>query len=559
MTETSAVRKTRGAFFTPPEITDFITKWAVRSPSDDVLEPACGEAAFLISAGERLRALGSRNPFPSQLQGVEIHPESVSQAEKSLRNHGFSAAIKQANFFDLAPLFDFHPPQCDAILGNPPYIRYQSFSGEFRLKSQQAALAQGVRLPGLASSWAAFVVHSARFLKKDGRLGLVLPAELLTANYAGPVRRFPMKRFASVRLVVFEERVFPDVLEEVVLLLAEGTGPTDHCDLYQAKDLRRLTAPKARSWFPRNAEDKWTQAFLPKGVFEIYSKLTSSRTLVELLNWGETYLGIVTGNNRYFCLTSDEAMRISIRSSELLQISPPSSRHLRGLNFTTKAWLEMTGDGSRTLLFYPRGKPSSAALRYIETGEKSNTQEAYKCRVRSPWWRVPLVPVPDLFLTYMNYDTPRLVTNRAGVHHLNSIHGVTLKREHRQLGMDLLPIASLNSVTLLGAELVGRSYGGGILKIEPREADRLPVPSPTVLERAASDLRALRPQLVQFLRRGELGEVVKKVDRILLTRYLRVSRKEIFSLREAKEVLFTRRIARSGKNGKNRKASSGGT
>ncbi len=65
---------------------------------------------------------------------------------------------------------------------------------------------------------------------------MCLPAELLTVNYAAPVRRFLMKRFARVRLVLFEERVFPGVLEEVVLLLAEGQGPTDHCDLLQTQE-----------------------------------------------------------------------------------------------------------------------------------------------------------------------------------------------------------------------------------------------------------------------------------------------------------------------------------
>jgi adenine-specific DNA-methyltransferase len=125
-------------------------------------------------------------------------------------------------------------PVYDAIIGNPPYVRYQDFTGESRARARAAALRAGVPLTGLASSWAAFTVHSALFLKQGGRLGLVLPAELLTVNYAAEVRRFLMRRFATVRLVLFTERVFPGVLEEVVLLLADGYdgGPTDHCELY---------------------------------------------------------------------------------------------------------------------------------------------------------------------------------------------------------------------------------------------------------------------------------------------------------------------------------------
>ena len=75
-------------------------------------------------------------------------------------------------------------------------------------------------------------MHAASFLAVGGRMGLVLPAELLSVNYAAPVREFLLRRFERVRLILFDERVFPGVQEEVVLLLADGhaTGP----DLYLA-------------------------------------------------------------------------------------------------------------------------------------------------------------------------------------------------------------------------------------------------------------------------------------------------------------------------------------
>ena len=138
-------------------------------------------------------------------------------------------------------------------------------------------------------------------------------------------------------------------------------------------------------------------------------------------------------------------------------------------------------------------------------GEKADVQKAYKCRSRSPWWRVPTVSVPDLFFTYMNHDRPRLITNEANAHHLNSVFGVLLKPELRALGRKWLPLASLNSVTILGAEIVGRAYGGGLLKLEPKEADILPMPSQALLDSAASGLDRVRPLLVQPLRRGNLG------------------------------------------------------
>ena len=83
------------------------------------------------------------------------------------------------------------------MIGNPPFIRYQDFSGEARARSRTAARRAGVGLSNLASSWAAFAVHAALFLRPGGRMGLVLPAELLSVNYAAQVRRFSTKRVDS--------------------------------------------------------------------------------------------------------------------------------------------------------------------------------------------------------------------------------------------------------------------------------------------------------------------------------------------------------------------------
>ncbi|WP_437673245.1 N-6 DNA methylase [Sorangium sp. So ce131] len=543
--DSSEKRKARGAFFTPLRLAEFLASWAVRSPKDRILEPSCGHASILSAAGRRLRALGGR----TTLHGLDVHPPSISAARACLRGEGLRSALRIGDFFD-----EPAAPRFDVVIGNPPYIRYQSFSGKDRLKAQRAALSQGVRLSGLANAWAAFVVHAASFLRKHGRLALVLPAALLSVNYAASVRRFLLDRFRSVQLVMFEERVFPEVLEEVVLLLAEGEGPTPRFDLFQVHDLDGLqalggpSASPARPWSPAGAEDKWTEALLPPEAARAYAALTAGPSFEVLSAWGDTDLGMVTGKNTYFTLTAAEVARLGLPEGERLRISPPGSSHLRGLAFTDRTFEEMAGAGARVYLFYPdRDDPSEAARRYIDAGEQRGVHAAYKCAVRSPWWRVPTARVPDLFLTYMNHDTPRLVWNQAGAAHLNSIHGVTLKRDRRELGADLLPLAMLNSATLLGAELVGRSYGGGILKIEPKEADRLPMPSPAALDAAGGALRALRPELADHLRSGRMVEVVRAVDEALLVRAAGVRPGEVAALSEARARMAARRVARAGK------------
>ncbi len=534
------VRKARGAFFTPPEITRFICDWAVRTATDTVLEPSCGEAAFLLADGRRLTDLGSTSP--GRLHGIEIHEPSANEGLKTLHAAGLNASITVADFFDRRPT-----PSFDAVIGNPPYIRYQHFGGTARNKSAEAALGAGVRLTGLASSWAAFVIHACQFLKPGGRLGLVLPAELLSVNYAAKVRQFLLGRFSRIRVAMFDTRVFPGVLEDVVLLLAEDCGPPDSFEVFHVRDLSGLAEAEGQAWagFTLGAMDKWTPALLPQASFNVYQSLCQGPGFAPLRRWGETYLGAVTGANGYFALTQTEVCAYRLPRLDLVKISPPGARHLTGLGFDTAQWQAHSEAGKRCWLFYPHIEtPSAAASAHIALGEHNKVPAAYKCRTRKPWWRVPLVAEPDLLLTYMNHDRPRLVSNTAGVHILNSLYGVRLHPEHRCLGRSLLPLAAFNSVTLLGAEVVGRAYGGGLLKLEPREADTLPVPDPATLAALAPELEALLPKALAALDQGDTARVTELVDEVVLSRALGVGPAELLVLHRAKAFLFQRRVQR---------------
>ena len=537
-------RKARGAFFTPPALAEFMAQWCLRDADERVLEPSCGDAAFLTAVADHLRDLGAQGDLQDQLTGIEIHADSATLAAKRLAKRHAAAAITVASFFDIPA-----KPNYDAVIGNPPYIRYQAFSGSDRTKANEAALSHGVRFDGLTNAWAPFLVHSAGFLRPAGRLALLLPAELLSVNYAAPARKFLMERFARVALVVFQERVFPGVLEEVVIVLAEGEGPADHCELYQARNAADLCNFKPGPWAPTSNSGKWMAALLPSTIAELYRKWVADERFDTLNDWGETDLGMVTGNNRYFTMSIDRVREWNIPESELMRISPPSSRHLLGLMFGEQSWNRIRSERGAVFLFRPpEDELSDGAKQYIEHGESRGVQNAYKCRVRSPWWRVPLVKTPDLFLTYMNHIAPRLISNRARVACLNSIHGVTLTPGLKRLGMDLLPMAAMNSLTVLGAELVGRAYGGGMLKLEPREADNLPVPSVDCIRSCADQLRALRPQLAKPLRQNNIDEVVKHLDKIILRRGLGLRQSDVDSLREGRQVMLERRLARSAKS-----------
>ena len=542
-TQDPVERKARGAFFTPAAIARFVARWAVSSASCHVLEPSCGEAAFLLAAAEELSLKGSKLNDPSQLSGVDVHAASAAVARNILARAGAEATIKTGDFFLEQP-----DPRFDAVLGNPPFIRYQEFTGEVRARSLEAALAQGVRLSGLASSWAAFTIHASCFVKPGGRLGLVLPAELLTVGYAAEVRRFLLKRFGNVRLVVFEQRVFPEVLEDTILLLAEGLGPATHFEVYQAKNAEDLSAPTIKAWTDHqpDSSERWSPALLDAGAYRAFEDVVGGSNIARLSSWGSAFLGAVTGDNSFFCLSAKEVTELRLSNDDVRRISPPGARHLRGVTFTSAAWETLVEDGKRAYLFYPAGEPSAAAWDYIASGKERGVDKAYKCRVRTPWWRVPLVKRPNFIITYMNSESIRFIRNEAGVDALNSVYGFDLVPGVNEAAGELLPIALLNSVTMLSAELCGRVHGGGMLKHEPRSLDQLWVPSESCVLNAQEKLIALRAQIGRLLRKSDVEAVVKLVDEAVLRETAGFSAESIAIIKEARTRLMKRRMLLGG-------------
>ena len=213
--------------------------------------------------------------------------------------------------------------------------------------------------------------------------------------------------------------------------------------------------------------------------------------------------------------------------------------------FTPTDW-STTHPTAKTLLFHPRQPLNASATGYIEFGEGLGLHLRYKCKVRSPWWRVPVTTIPDLFVSYMSGSNPRIVANPARAHHLNSIHGLRVRPELRALASRTLPLLALSSYSLLSAEIEGRSYGGGVLKLEPREADRWLVPNPETAM-LANELHGTLLNLgSKLIRSGDLAGASEIANQIVGDLLHEVSLVPIDSnaVRSARSDLLRRRLTR---------------
>src|SRR5687768_5095313 len=73
----SVGRRERGAYFTPRQIAEFLAEWAIAGrPQATVLDPTCGDGAFLEAAGRQLARIGAP-AGRTQLIGVDIDQPSL--------------------------------------------------------------------------------------------------------------------------------------------------------------------------------------------------------------------------------------------------------------------------------------------------------------------------------------------------------------------------------------------------------------------------------------------------------------------------------------------------
>jgi len=520
-------RKSLGAFYSPAALVEPMVAWAVTGADQAVLDPSCGDGIFLETAARRFHQLGvSPERIASLLQGVDLNPEAAAVTRRTLISRlGLPFCnIRVASFFSLAPPGDlFGPPDgVGAVIGNPPYIRYQEFAGGSRLEALERASDAGVQLTRLASSWAHFVVHAVAFLRPHGRLALIVPAELIHASYAAPLRRYLRQSFAEIHIISFRQAVFPEVQEEVILLLAAGKGQgPGRLGLVEVEagsdldDLERILG--GAEIFAHGAEpEKWIPGYEDHPGTVTLDHLQSRALLNPLSDLGKANIGFVSGANEYFVLTPEEAAQWRLPESSLLP-ALVRARQIPGLQITAAEVAQIQSRGERCLLWLPGERPTPSELAYIRRGEDLGYAGRYKCRVRSPWFRVPGVTVPDAFLTYMSDVVPRLCLNRAQVVSSNTLLNIRLFGIPAALRKAFV-VAFYNSATLLSCERVGRSYGGGVLKLEPREADRILVPSPVLVARHKKPLLTLAAELDAALRQGREGsldEAVAAVDAVL--------------------------------------------
>jgi adenine-specific DNA methylase len=408
------------------------------------------------------------------------------------------------------------------------------------------SLDAGVTISELASSWVPFIIHSSSLLAEGGRLAMVVPAEIGHARYAQPLLDYLRRSFRSVTFLTFQKRLFPDLSEDTLLLLAESKG--NHSARFLWKDFEHAGALKdlplgvAQIAGSRRLEtseladgaQRLIEQFLPKRARDLYAALKRAHLTRPLGEIADVGIGYVTGDNSFFHV-NDATIREYQIPEKFLKRAVRRGRSLTGLQYTYDDWER--ADSSYLLNIGDNTQLPAGIQRYLETGVEKGVTKGFKCRTRKPWFRVPHVYRPDAFLSYMSGHSPRLVANEADAVAPNTLHVLRL---HANSMMNRGALATLwqTSLTQLSAEIEGHPLGGGMLKLEPTEAERVLVAYPTKrrlpLDEIGSDLDSL-------VRAGREEEAQRRADEQILVRGLGLTDRDCRLLASSAQILRDRR------------------
>lgn len=533
----SVETKLRGSYYTPPTIARFLATWGIRAASDTVLEPSCGDGNIALEAVRRSRSLGARK---SRLTAIELFPEEASKARARLRGCGLNdVKVECTDFFEAADGFLRSKARFDLVVGNPPFVRYQDFPEQQRSLAFRLMRELGFHPTRLANAWLPFLAISSALVAPKGRLAMVIPAELFQVGYAAELRQFLAAYFSRIDIITFSRLVFPDIQQEVVLLLADRAptitrGIRVH-EVADAEDLADLDLEHLRKQSLKpldHASEKWTKYFLDASEIELLRRMRDRADIPLLSRYLDIDVGVVTGDNDFFLLDEERAQQYRLEHHSVNIVG--RSAALQGLRFTSRDLAAWRNEGKATRLFLPARPFSAGVKRFVDEGKRRQVHTGYKCRIRKDWFVVPAVWIPDVFYLRQADIAPRLVVNKTTATCTDTLHR---GRVLNGVPAEVLSVAFTNSLTWATSEVTGRSYGGGVMTYEPSEVERLPLP---VVGASAIDLA----EIDDLVRNKRLEDALDIVDRKVLIDGLGVSRTEVATLRGIWRKLRDRRRGR---------------
>lgn len=535
----SSEQKLRGAYYTPLQLSNAMVNLCASENIHTVLEPSCGDGVFLDS----LRQLNLIEQIGT-IDAVENEPDEAEKVQRNYRTYQ-NVHVLNEDFFEFYFRMVDAQTQYDLILGNPPYIRYQYLTETQRELQSNILTSHGMKANKLINAWVAFLVACVQLLSENGRIAFVIPAEILQVAYAEDLRFFLSEHLAKITMITFEQLVFPDIEQEVVVFIGEKGSVEKGIRIIEMSDLSgfdKLDLQQNGFQKMQHVKEKWTRYFTTEKEMQLIQTIRTDKRFARFADYGIINVGITTGNNGYFSISEEVCDEYDLESVTLPLIG--RSSHAHGIFFTDEDWKKNKASGkSARLVNFPdipiEDYPEQHKA-YIALGEANGENDGYKCSIRDRWYIVPSVWVPDAFFLRRNNFYPKFVLNLCNAVSTDTMHRMKFNSDVKP---ENILLAYYNSISFAFTEICGRSYGGGVLEILPGEMGNIMLPKLDAIDEKTC--RSLLKRIDAVVREGDdIEKALDIVDKEILVDALGIEAKWCEKCRAIWKKMQRRRLGR---------------
>lgn len=443
--KTSSRIKHNGVYYTPIELAHFLAKPLITRRNLKVFDPAYGEGALLLAAEKIFKEKGYAPSYAIELYGCDKIPRN------GLLKHLLGRHLLKLDFFK----YPFNK-KYDLILMNPPYVRRHIMSDR-RRRDYKKVVDEIHRLKATSDLWAYFLIKAVNHLNQGGSLGAILPWSFLQAEYAQSIRKWLAERFKKIQVLALGSHYFDNAKERTMLVWLRGFGEQVHSiEISFAQHPRRHLLYRDLSRNSWESEDILYSA--THDIERILREYIEKYSFNRFEKFADIKIGVVTGADIFFIVDVDEAKEKGFLDKHLIPIFT-SSRELSGLSLNGSK-------PTKRLLSLTRGQCGTYAS-YIRKGIREKYHMRAHSLRREPWYSVILGKTPDAFFPYRISNIPYLILNGQGAQCTNSIHRIYFKdlsdEDRKWVQISLLSVPGQ-----LSLEAYSKTYGTGILKIEPK-------------------------------------------------------------------------------------------
>jgi len=488
-----ALRK-KGQFWTPDWIAEAMVGYALAAGSEHLFDPAVGEGAFFRAAN----SIAAESEREVLLLGTEIDPAVLRRAcGDGLTEHDLSR-VELRDFVLSPPDGPYR-----AIVANPPYIRHHRLSRHVKesVRSLGAALL-GSSLDGRAGLHVYFLLRALQLLADKGRLAFIMPADTCEGVFAHTLWRWIARNYRLDAVITFEPEAspFPGVDTNPLIFCIQKASPEES---FLWARVNQGNTSELKAWalsgFAQEPGVAITvhQRSLSEGLATGLSRpFAESRSVATLGDYAQVLRGIATGANDFFFLTRNRAASLQV-PNEFLLPAVGRTRDVQGDEITQQTLEMLDAAGRPTLLLSLDGRPVDSfppsVREYLRHGEQLGLPGKAVLGQRRPWYRMETRRVPSFLFAYLGRRNARFIRNTAGARPLTSFLCVYPQSRNPHFVDRLWKVLS-HPDTVANLSTVGKSYGSGAIKVEPRALERLPLPEVILREVGLRSARLLEGQ-----------------------------------------------------------------